>query len=112
MTRSCQLVFQSKNALVEAFDQFPLFDGDRNGDAFERNCAHGVKIFRQVQFRRAENIVKKLLVVFAKSVAVLRPACDLVVDNVGEGRHCSPHRRSLLSQEKVSAHRRPIATGK
>ncbi len=69
--RSCESFLQLKNTLVETFDQFTLLDGNRDGDTFERNGTHGVKILRQMELRRTEDIVKKLLVVFSKPAAVL-----------------------------------------
>ena len=89
--KSCEPFFQLKNTLVEALDQFPLFDSNRDSDTFERNGTHGIKVFRQVQFCRAEDVVKKFLVVFSKSAAVLRPTRYLAVDNVRKGWHCPSH---------------------
>lgn len=88
---------QPCKALFQLAHDPPLLDDNRHHDAFERDGPHGIKIGRQLPPRGAKDLIEEFLVFLAESLPVLRPADDLAVDDVREGRYGTSHNGLLLS---------------
>lgn len=87
---------QPCKALLQLAHHSPLLDDDRHDDAFERDGPHGVEVGRQLPPRAAKDLIEEFLVFLAESLPVLRPAGDLAVDDVREGRYGASHNGLLL----------------
>ncbi|MCU0453434.1 MAG: hypothetical protein MUE68_07225 [Bacteroidetes bacterium] len=64
---------QPLDPILQPPDQLPLLERDRHHDALERDRPHGVEVLRQVDLRRAEDLVEEFLVFFMKTAAEFRP---------------------------------------